>query len=328
LFTSVRIADVARHLRSSEIGETKSFSPEVLALRDQLNALVAHPEATQRWADKLREVLQKLSGSMPDDLLLDNARRVGVAKFIEAAADARTHRTLQDAAVLLAIGRQIDPQSPELLAESKLVSDEQAARNDSEARQEQQQGVEVLKRKFESEAAAGNMAAANSTATVLRRLLAGSVYVASDLPRTLIEGYVRLAKSQLSAGDVNASLQTLADARKKYGTSPDLKDLERRYVTIGDAYDRISTAVILNVSAQNAALDRIRASEGSDYPAVEHMLAKTLANRIADLQAANRASLATALLDAGSKVFPEFASLLEHGTAGALPNGPLTIDPE
>jgi len=79
------------------------------------------------------------------------------------------------------------------------------------------------------------------------------------------------------------------------------------------------------VAEQKRYLDNLRVSEGSDFANVEQMLARTLANRIADQKAANRASLVDGLLDAGRRVFPEYAALLEQGTAGALPKAQLEV---
>jgi hypothetical protein len=82
---------------------------------------------------------------------------------------------------------------------------------------------------------------------------------------------------------------------------------------------------VLNVAEQRRYLDTIKASEGSDFHSVEQMLARTLANRIADQKAANRTSLVEGLLEAGRRVFPEYATVLDQGTAGALPKTQLEV---
>lgn len=97
-----------------------------------------------------------------------------------------------------------------------------------------------------------------------------------------------------------------------------MKDLETRYVPAGDIYDRLSSAVVLSLSDQRQSLEALRSTEGDEYPVAERMLAQTLANRIADHRAANRAPVADKLLEAGRQLFPNYASLLEQGTAGAL----------
>jgi len=55
------------------------------------------------------------------------------------------------------------------------------------------------------------------------------------------------------------------------------------------------------------------------------MLAQTLANRIADERAANRATVAAGLLEAGRAVFPSYTAQLDQGTAGALPKTGLAV---
>jgi len=73
-------------------------------------------------------------------------------------------------------------------------------------------------------------------------------------------------------GPATAALRTLAAGRLKFGSSPELKNQEARYVIIADAYDRLSTAIVLNVAEQKRYLDNLRVSEGSDFANVEQML--------------------------------------------------------
>jgi hypothetical protein len=166
---------------------------------------------------------------------------------------------------------------------------------------------------------------ATATANALRRVLGGSVYVARDMPQILVEGYMHKARTQLATGHVDEALATLASARKKFGAAPELKNLEVRYVAIGDVFDRLSTAILLNADELRHGLEGLRGTEGADYPAVEGMLAHALANRIADQRAAKRASVVISLVEAGHKIFPEYVTVLEQGTAGALPKTGLAV---
>ena len=102
-------------------------------------------------------------------------------------------------------------------------------------------------------------------------------------------------------------------------------DVEARYVAVGDVYDRLATAVKLNSADQHRSIEALRAGEGADFPVVERMLARTLANRIADQRAAERPDVAVGLLAAGREIFPAYASNLEQGTAGALPKTGLAV---
>jgi hypothetical protein len=121
------------------------------------------------------------------------------------------------------------------------------------------------------------------------------------------------------------ALDTLQDGRKKFGKSPELKDLQARYLAAADLYDRLGTAVVLNVTATKHALDDLRATEGEEYEVAAQMLAQTLADRIADQRAANRAAVADKLAEAGKEVFPNYAGLLGRGRAGALAAAPNTV---
>lgn len=186
--------------------------------------------------------------------------------------------------------------------------------------EEKRAGYEMLKEKFETQAASGDLAGAGVTAAALGRNAGDSVYVTRDVPRILISSYLHLAKTQFAGGQVDPALQTLAAGRKKFGRSPELKDLEVRYVAAGDIYDRLSGAVALNVADTRQSLEALRVSEGDEYETAVQMLVQTLADRIADQRAANRASVADKLLADGREIFPSYIGLLSRGTPGLLPD--------
>jgi hypothetical protein len=186
--------------------------------------------------------------------------------------------------------------------------------------------VEMLKEQFETQAAGGDVAGATTSANKLTRVSAGSAYVTHEVPRILVLTYVHLAKTQLAGGQINAALQTLKEGRQKFGKSPELKDLEERYVTAANVYDRVSSAVVLNVNDMKRALEELKGTEGDDYDVVAQMLAQTLADRIADQRAANRDPVADKLTEAGKQIFPDYAGMLGRGTAGVLPSEPILIN--
>jgi len=327
---SERIAEVARQLRHSAVRSSGvPFSPETLAVRNQLADAIAKPDASQTWANSIRKLMQKLSAAVPaNDPGLADARRVATATFVKAAVEAREGRRYSEATSLLTTARQFDPQSPDIAREVSAIEHDRSAAEATAANEQQRAGIDALKRKLADQAASGDMTGAMTTANALRRVLGGSVYVAQEMPQILIEGYGHLAKTQMAAGRVDSALETLAAGRRKFGTAPELKNLEAHYVLVGDVYDRLSTAVALNASEQRRNLDQLRAAEAADYPMIERMLARTLANRIADQRAANRSSVTAALLEAGRKIFPEYSASLEEGKAGALPKTGIPVTTE
>ena len=187
-------------------------------------------------------------------------------------------------------------------------------------------GTEILKEQFETQAAAGDVVEASATANSLARALPGSVFVTRDVPRMLIDGYAHRARTEFAGGKVNESLQTLKEGRRKFGKSPDLKDLEARYVMAADIYDRLSSAVALNVADTTRSLDELKSTEGNEYEAAAQMLAQTLADRIADQQAAGRQAVADKLLEAGKQIFPDYRNILARGTPGVLQATPIIVD--
>ena len=140
-----------------------------------------------------------------------------------------------------------------------------------------------------------------------------------DGPRALERAYATRARQQLLDGEVDAALSTLGAGRQKFGKSETLRDQEEHYVLIGDAYDRLRLAVILNVGVVERYLQRIQEIDPGDGTLIEQMLARVLANRIADQLAAGRVKIADDLLRDGQEAFPTRADLLAHGRAGALP---------
>jgi Protein kinase domain len=185
--------------------------------------------------------------------------------------------------------------------------------------------LEVLKEQFENQAIVGDVEGASKTGTVLIRAEPGSTYATADVPRIIAQAYVLRAKSQFLAGQVNAALQTLAEGRRKYGRSMELKDQEIKYVAAADLYDRISTAVVLNLSMTRQGLDELKGMQGDDFEATDQMLAQTLADRIADQRAAGRTSVADNLKKAGQQLFPKYVQILDRGQAGKLSASPLEV---
>jgi serine/threonine protein kinase len=180
--------------------------------------------------------------------------------------------------------------------------------------------IEILKEELETKAAAGDTKGASTVASALTRVAPGSVYVTHDVPQVLISSWVHLAKTEFAAGRVDDALKTLAEGRKHFGKSAELADLDRCYVAAGDIYDRLSSAVTINVKDTQQSLEALRAQAPEEYEPTAQVLARTLADRIADERAADRAVVADRLLQAGQKLFPSYAALLSRGTAGVLQN--------
>jgi hypothetical protein len=191
----------------------------------------------------------------------------------------------------------------------------------------------------EPEAGAGTSASAEASAdaepaaaeSMKSDPATASAALSPELKQQMIESFRARSAQQMFDGDPDAAMATLATARRRMGYgNADLRNMELAFARAGEEFDRIRTAVSLNVTAHRQYLDEIRQASGDDlYPQVEQMLAGTLANQIADLRArGDRDSIATALLVSGHQLFPYHAALLEHGTAGVLGTAPVAVDPE
>jgi hypothetical protein len=147
----------------------------------------------------------------------------------------------------------------------------------------------------------------------------GSAGAANETQQQVIESYVQRAKQQMAAGNTGQALDTIAGARRKFASAPQLKNLEITYDRVEEEVERINSAPSINVANHQLWIGEIRSLSGEDFPAIEQMLAQTLANDIADQRAkGDRPAVVKSLLNSGRTLFPEFVSVLEHGTAGAL----------
>ena len=197
---------------------------------------------------------------------------------------------------------------------------------DLQASEAARRQVEMLKEELETKAAAGDTKGTSAVAAALTRTAPGSAYLTHEMPRILVSSWVNLAKTKFAVGHVDDALTTLAEGRRHFGKSAELMDLESRYVAAGDLYDRLSSAVTINVADTQKSLEALRAQEGDEYEVTAQMLAQTLADRIADQRAADRGAVADKLLQSGKKLFPNYSALLSRGTAGVLANTPITVD--
>ena len=152
---------------------------------------------------------------------------------------------------------------------------------------------------------------------------------APDSQQQIIQGYIEQARQQMEAGNTIAALATIAGARRKYASAPALKSLEVVYDRVEEEVERINMAPTLNVKNHAAWIAEIRDLSGEDFRAIDQMLARTLANDIADQRArADRPAVIAGLLDSGRKLFPDYADVLEHGTAGVLDPSQIAVAEE
>ena len=325
--SSERLADEAHRLHDLAPGTVAAPVAEIVSLRREIDAALARPEPTERWAAGLRSRLQKLGVLVtPDDPTLVEARRGAAATFAAAATRARLQKRYQDASRLLRIASTFAPDPAAAADEPGAVERAPGSSDAGAATPVQRANVDAVKQRLSDQAQAGDVAGALATASALRRAMGGGPYLQRDVPQALVAAYLHQARNEVIAGNVDAALKTLAEGRRKFGSSPELKSLELRYMVVGDAYDRLSTAVTLNVAEQNRYLDTLRKSEAGDFGAIERMLAQTLANRIADEKAASRTAVAAGLLESGRRLFTAQAALLDQGRAGALPDTPIVVN--
>lgn len=324
---SERLADEARRLRDAGPGTVAAAPPvDIGALRREIDATLARPEPTERWAAGLKSRLQKLGALVgPNDATLVEARRVTTATFAAAATRARSQKRYEDANRLLRLADSIAAAAAAPADERGTIERASSNSESAAAVPLNRASADGVKQRLADQAEAGDVAGALATASALRRAMAGSPNLQRDVPQALVAAYLHKARNEIIAGTVDAALKTLAEGRQKFGASPELRSLELRYMVVGDAYDRLSTAVTLNVAAQSRYLATLRKSEGADFVPIERMLAQTLANRIADEKAADRTAVAAELLVAGRRLFAEHAALLELGRAGVLPDTPIAV---
>jgi serine/threonine protein kinase len=289
-------------------GVIKSYSSDGLAKRQELAHLMANPATTQHWADQMNSSIRNLASIAPaDDPVLRDAREFSDTTFQLAADDARAHQRLDEAREFLAMGLSVDPQSPALTRAALEIAKQQP---DGDA-------AKLAKKDAATTAPAGT--APKESAPALAA-------TPSSPPLTPVDAILQHAKQQMSEGNTEQALETIAAGRKKFGGDARLKNTEVAYDRVAEEVERLNLAPSVNLKDHQEWVSEIRSLSGDDYPVVEQMLARTLANDIADQRArGDRPSVVSSLLEAGRKLFPEYAELLEQGKAGTQDTPPIVV---
>jgi len=287
-------------------GALKSYSSDGLSKRQDLGHLIATAASSQKWADQVTAAIKNLVGAAPDDPLIRDARETSDTTFQLAADDARNHQRFDEAREFLAMGLTVNDQSPALTRAALEIAKEQPAKD----------AAKVAK----SEPAPPPKAAPTDAPAAARPV---STVVATVTPPPQsqpqpAEMIAQHAREQMSSGSVDQALETIAAGRKKFGGDARLKNMEIAYDRVSEEHDRFSLAAAVNVKRHQEYLSEIRSLAGDeDYPGIEQMLARALANDIADQRArGDRTNVATGLLQSGRVLFPEYADILEQGQAG------------
>ncbi len=309
-------------------GALKSYSVDGLAKRQSLFRLEAAPEPSQAWAEQLNASLRSFAGLLPiDDPLLKEARDLSDRTFTQAADDARAHQHLEDAKQFLALGLLVNQQSSELARRQAELLDQQQG-------EPAPSGSEVAGAPTPAPAAStGPTVVENAGAAKVAEVLRGSAnpqpQPRANPQQQAIDNALQEAKQQMADGNPALALQTIATARRKFAGSPQLKSLEITYDRVAEEVERINMAPSLNVNDHQQWINEIRELAGDEYPAIEQMLARTVANDIADQRArSNRPAVVASLLESGRKLFPQYANQLEHGTAGVLDPSQIVVAEE
>jgi serine/threonine protein kinase len=229
---SDRLADAIKEYRgSTAVADAKA----------RLDALLKTPAATEEWAAGVKDVVRDLHTLLPDsDPVFVDAKQIPAKHFLKAAADARAAKNEPLARQLLATARQFDPDAREakevpaasVRRPAPAPPVPEAAEPAAVVDAAQTQGIDALKARLDAQAQAGDVSGAENTANSLRAVLAGSLYVARDLPDALISAYLRRATDQHAAGKLREALATLAAGDRAYGRSSsgaELRHLQARY---------------------------------------------------------------------------------------------------
>jgi serine/threonine protein kinase len=319
------VAKVAPLLPS---GATRSYGQEGLAKRQQLAHLLAAPQASQHWADQMSDALKSLSALAPgDDPMARDGRDISDRTFQTAAANARAHQRPDEAREYLAMGLSVNQQSAVLTREAIAIAQLQPTVEPAPAPEVAKTPQQETPPPKAAQPPTTVMDASASPAPALvaktnvvhsptATPAAAPAAAAPNAPPQSMDGFVQRARQQMFDGNTAQALDTIAAGRKKYSGATPLKDLEITYDRVEEEFERISNTGSLPMKTHQEWLSEIHTLSGDGYSQIEQMLARTLANDIADQEAAGRSAVVANLLDAGRKLFPEYATLLEQGKAG------------
>jgi serine/threonine protein kinase len=301
-------------------GAVKTYSGDALGKRQDLGHLVATAASTQKWADQLNVAMKNVVAfAPPDDPLLTDARETSDTTFQLAADDARSRKAYDQAREYLSMGLSANSQSAALtraMLELAKATPAVAASVPAPVPAATAQPAPVpAVAKTEPAVAKTEPAVAKVEPTP-----ASAKTPAEAATSSAVDQIIQQARQQMSDGKVDQALGTLQEARnnRKFANDPRIRNLELTYDRVGEEHDRFDFAASVNVAKHQEYLSEIRSFAGDeDYPAIEQMLARALANDIADQKTrGDRANVVASLLKSGRALFPEYADLLEHGQAG------------
>src|SRR5579863_2274209 len=203
-------------------------------LKSRLQALLTQPAASESWAAQVRGLVQNLRPVLPvGDPVFADARQIPAKTFLQAAAAARSEGHAADEKKWLSTAREFDPNArldaaPAAVRASSSAPDTPSAEQTANTAA-QAQAIESLKQRLQSQAESGDVAGAEKTASSLRAVLAGTIYVARELPDALVAAYVRKAKDLRAAGKLHDAQQTLTAGAREFPNDGDIKALQAKY---------------------------------------------------------------------------------------------------
>ncbi len=317
----------------------RAYSSDALVRRQQVIRLMNNPEPTRHWADQLAAAITDLAALAPaDDPLIRKSRERSDAIFLANAQQARDQQRADDARESISAGMTVNPQSSTLSRAAVALADNRPMPSAPTT-------PRAASTSFTASAVPVNSAAPVASAASEVPAPAGvpSSSPASPDPAAAspkaVQAIIAQAKQQMADADTESALATLATGRRKFGNSQVLKNMEITYDRVEEEYERIDLAPVLNVQQHTEWLAEIRSLAGDDdYRQIEQMLARTLSRDIAaQRERADRPMVVAALMNAGHKLFPDYATLLDEPqvattadkaggpTSGSSPEGPSAV---
>jgi serine/threonine protein kinase len=306
-------------------GTLKAYSSDSLSKRQELGHLIATAASTQKWADQLSAALKNVSAfAVPDDPLIRDARETSDTTFQLAADEARSRHASDQAGEYLSMGLSVNPQSSALqramleIAKAPPAAQPAPAPTLAKAPPTVQPAPTPTLAKAPAETPAPSSAA--SSASHAAPIPASAPPVAASAPNSGVDQLMQQARQEMSEGNVDQALDTISAGLRKFGNDVRLKNMGVTYARVSEEHDRFDLSASVNVKSHQEYLSEIRSLAGDeDYPQIEQMLTRALANDIAQQQArGDRANVVAGLLKSGRTLFPEYADLLEHGQAKTI----------
>ncbi len=234
---SGQLVDLEQSRKQALIEQQKKL---VADSKREVEQLLEDPVADRDWRASVRQKMETVAAlGEPGDAWLDEVGARIAAVYLERAIEMRKAQRLAEGANLLADAERFAADTPGLSEEREALAIATEAFEREQAEQARLARIEGLKRTFETQARANDVANATKTLDALREETgeAEDPFVTRDAPRLLAAAYYKLATQRAVANDFAAALRFARACADLQPNRLECKNAVRDYTVDGNKQD-------------------------------------------------------------------------------------------